>query len=347
MRAFILLLLGLVVGIGAGIFADRHPASRPVISDVWPGANAPRVQLAAGAAALPQDKLAEHGLQACFSRNRDYALAPPAWMARDPLGPNSAARTPARTPPDLEIHPGLVKLEQILSPAGTQRHHCAATRIAENWFLTAAHCAKFRGTAASVYDMIIVAPQIDTASQDAVIVPVEGAVCHDAWYEETNKFDDDVALVYVADPAPLANVSVARLDGADGFSLPPEAFAELHFAGWGKNGENRFLQGGPLDLIKLGEALILADQTGGFGPCVGDSGGPLYAVGTGREPVVAGVLSAVTNDSCPPYDRAFYVRVRSFIDWIEAGMATCAQDGRFVCRDADASATAPAQPSSR
>lgn len=345
MRTFLLLLVGIAAGIAAGIFADRHPTSRPVISDIWPGANAPRVQLPAGASALPADALAEHGFRACFSRNRDYALTPPDWMARNTLGPRSAAQQPTRTPPELEVHPGLVKLEQILSPVGTQRHHCAATRIAENWFLTAAHCAKFRGTAASVYDMIIVAPQIDTAGEDAIIVPVEGAVCHDAWYEQTNKFDDDVALLYVADPTPLSAVRIARLDGADGFSLPPSAFDQLYFAGWGKNGNNRFLQGGPLDLLRLGETLVLADQVDGFGPCVGDSGGPLYAAGGEREPVVAGVLSAVTNDSCPPYDRAFYVRVRSFIDWIETGMATCAQGGRFVCREAGASKLP--QPSSR
>ena len=345
MRAFILLLMGLVLGVAAGIFADRHPVSRPVISDVWPGENAPRVSLPAGASTLPEDALARHGLRPCFSRDPAYASAPPDWMQRDPLGPNSAARAPARTPPDLSGHPGLVKLEQILSPAGTQRHHCAATRIAENWFLTAAHCAQFRSAAMNVYDMLIVAPQVDVATEDAVIVPVDGAVCHGAWYDETNKFDDDIALLYVADPGPLAGVPIARLDGADGFSLPPEAFDRLYFAGWGKNGDNRFLQGGPLARIALGETLILTNQQDGFGPCVGDSGGPLYAAGGGREPVVAGVLSAVTNDACPPYDRAFYVRVRSFIDWIDAAMATCVQQGRFVCREA--AREEEAQPSSR
>jgi len=253
-------------------------------------------------------------------------------MQRRPLGPGNAAREPARPAPDLSDHPGLVKLEQILSPAGAQRHHCAATRIGKNWFLTAAHCVKFRGHAASVYDMLIIAPQADVATADARILPVEGAVCHEAWYDQTNKFDDDVALVYVADTAGLADVPVARLDGADGFTLPPQAFERLYFAGWGKNGDNRFLQGGMLDLIALGETLVLADETGGFGPCVGDSGGPLYAAGGGREPVVAGVLSSVTNDACPPYDRAFYVRVKSFAEWIRGAMATCAQDGQFVCR---------------
>lgn len=332
MRAFILLGLAILAGLAMGIFADRHPASRPLINDIWPGTDAPLVKLAEGASTLPQGALAEHGLRACFSRNREYEQAPPDWMQRRPLGPGNAAREPARPPPDLSDHPGLVKLEQILSPAGAQRHHCAATRIGENWFLTAAHCVKFRGRPASVYDMLIIAPQADVATADARILPVEGAVCHEAWYDQTNKFDDDVALVYVADTAGLADVPVARLDGADGFSLPPRAFERLYFAGWGKNGDNRFLQGGMLELIALGETLVLADETGGFGPCVGDSGGPLYAAGGGREPVVAGVLSSVTNDACPPYDRAFYVRVKSFAEWIRGAMATCVQEGQFVCR---------------
>jgi hypothetical protein len=346
MRTFILLVLGLLAGLAAGIFADRHPVSRPVISDIWPGANAPLVALPAGATTLPAQALGEHALQACFSRNRDYADTPPGWMQRQPMGPKNATQQPARTPPKISDHPGLVKLEQILSPAGTQRHHCAATRIAPHWFLTAAHCVRFRGTSASVYDMLIIAPQVDTAAEDAVIVPVEGAVCHHAWYDETNKFDDDIALLYVDDPSPLGDVPIARLDGADGFTLAPDAFDRLHFAGWGKNGDNRFLQGGPLELMALGETLVLARQVDGFGPCVGDSGGPLYATRGVHPPVVAGVLSSVTNDACPPYDRAFYVRLKSFAEWISGAMATCVQKGRFVCRP-PAPAAPRDQPSSR
>lgn len=268
-------------------------------------------------------------IEPCFARNPSFEQQSPDWMARRPLGPLTSAKTPLRAVPDLNFLPGLVKIEQILSPSGNQRHHCAATRISRHWFLTAAHCVQMRGTSSSVYDMIIVGPKADVLQEDAIIVPISGAVCHRAWYSQTGKFDDDIALVHVDDVSTLSGIEIAKLDLAE----PELSLADItnaRFAGWGKNGENRFLQGGPLNLVTFGETFIMANNGGDFGPCVGASGGPLFVDSEAGTRVV-GVLSSVTTDACPPYDLAFYMRVKSFQSWIDRTTRICRQKGQFVC----------------
>jgi len=54
LRTFILLGLAILAGLAMGILADRHPASRPVINDIWPGTDAPLVKLAEGASGRAQ-----------------------------------------------------------------------------------------------------------------------------------------------------------------------------------------------------------------------------------------------------------------------------------------------------
>ena len=289
----------------------------------------PTDQLPDGTRVLATDAMAELSAENCFTRNTEYDASPPRWMKRQSSEPELQKEKPAHPFPDLETLPGLVKLEQVLSDKGSLRHHCAATRIARNWFLTANHCVRMRGTTGKVFDMIVIAAQEDVAQPEAVVVPVKFAVCHRAWFSETGKFDDDVALLFVEDVALLSETRIADLDTASR-PIPVRYFSEAYFAGWSKNGNNHFLQGAPLDISELGETLVLADNHGQLSPCVGDSGGPLYVPYKGK-PRLAGVLSSVTQDQCPPYDRAFYIRVRTFEHWISRVMRNCYQKGQFVC----------------
>lgn len=329
MRTLLIILVSLIVGAGGALYADRQPDIHRQIDRVFDQLMSPSVENFTGAGGVGATTLADYSLEPCFFRDPSHTAEPPSWMQRPALNAAARQRTSDRPFPDIEAFPGLVKIEQVLSAGGTQRHHCAATRIAENWFLTANHCVRMRGPASQVIDMILIAPAQDVMQPETVIVPIEGAVCHSAWYSDTGKFDDDIALVYVEDTEPLSDVEIARTDLGD-MPLPIGAGDTAYFAGWGKNGHNRFLQGGPLVVRNVGETFIMVDNGGRFAPCVGDSGGPLY-VPTSNGPQVVGVLSSVTVDACPPFDRAFYMRLKSFDVWMQRAMSVCEQDGRFVC----------------
>jgi hypothetical protein len=336
------LVLGLVVGLILPRFAPTGDVVNPILDEVLPlpvepvpeppaPAPDPATLPAIAATEIPPGRdrfgaqqLAGLSIRSCWTRPAEFTTTPPGWMQRAPLSRFNAAETPIRPHPDLARLPGLIKFEQIRSPSGNAREHCAGVRIAPNWVLTAAHCVK-----GGSFDSLLIHPREDVAQQDARIIPVDNALCHDAWYSATSKFDDDIALLHVADATALDPLAIIPME-ADGDVLTLSDFIGARFGGWSKNGDNRFLQGGPVAVNTLGNTYLTASPVEDFGPCVGDSGGPLFVDRPGG-PITVGVLSAVTDDTCPPYGEAFYIRVKSYRSWIDRAIATCAQDGRFLC----------------
>jgi hypothetical protein len=329
MGRFIILVIGMVVGLAGAIWADRDSRFEPFISKTLNRVLPPEEKLPEGDEILSRQVRMSLNIDTCFERNPEYSVFAPEWMTRDALGPLTSVKEAERPFPDLQKYPGLVKIEQILSSSGSQRHHCAGARVGKHWIMTANHCVKMRGPSGQVYDMIVVVPEEDVAREGTAISPVNAAVCHSAWYDTTGKFDDDIALLYVEDVRALNGVDIASLDSYRA-PLDAEYYQNAYFGGWGKNGANRFFQGGKLFIESIGEMFLLGNNNGGFAPCVGDSGGPLF-VETEYGPKVVGVLSAVTDDTCRTYDKAFYIRVKSFGDWINSAKRNCEQDGRFVC----------------
>lgn len=329
MKQLFVLLFGALIGVSGMIYLDRNSDYRPFVDKYVEFVYPAEASLASDGQDAIYRAMESNSITTCFERNAFFQTSPPNWLKRDPLGPLTSAQIPAYPLPNPSAFPGMVKIEQILSPSGAQRHHCAATRIDRNWFLTASHCIKMKGDAGPVVDMLIVEPRTDVMQEDTRLFPIDGAVCHSAWYSRTGKFDDDIALVHVKNVAGLDDVAVAMLDTAAA-PLSDGDYQNAYFAGWGKNGRNRFLQGSELSITMIGETFVLGDNRGAFAPCVGDSGGPLY-VGRKGNPRVVGVLSSVTNDACPPFDRAFYTRVKTFEHWIRTAARLCHQDDRFVC----------------
>lgn len=334
MRTFILgLILGIIGGIGLNLYVptkaliDTHIASQFDFAFT----HTALLPLDADDTHIPATTLADYAIEPCFPRSLVEPLDVRPWLIRDIGAQGLFAREDLPPSPDLADYPGLVKIEGIRSPLGTEREHCAAARISEHWFLTAAHCIVDLDirTARPTFDVIAITPSADVRSPETQIVPLMGAVCHAAYGMNRQQYPNDIALFYVEDVSAFEAVDIARLETPDGGLLPRD-MVQTYVSGWGKNGGTRFLQGGPVRIIEAGEAVLIGERIGPKGPNVGDSGAPLYAT-TPDGPVVLGVLSQVTQDANQDGDRSIYIRSRAVSDWVERTMAICEQNDTYVC----------------
>ena len=338
MRAIFLMMVGLIIGLGAGIFAvHKEPTKTLITTHLGPYLGGtetnpePHLRLKDGETHLSAEALSDVGIESCFPRQETVTLEERPWLNRDvgAAGLYDAADLPPS--PDLTDYPGLIKIEGIRSPLGTEREHCAAVRVSEHWFLTAAHCIIDLDitTARPTFDVIAVSPSSDVRSPETQVEPLTGAVCHAAYGMNSQQYPNDIALFYLEETDAFLNVEIASLEGAEAGLLPAD-FQNTYVSGWGKNGGTRYLQGGAVAMVEIGEAVLIADRVGAKGPNVGDSGAPLY-LETAAGPLVIGTLSQVTQDLNEDGDRSIYIRTKAVHDWIERTMAICEQDGTYVC----------------
>ncbi|MEO1303666.1 MAG: S1 family peptidase [Pseudomonadota bacterium] len=344
MRLFLIFFLALALGFFAALFGERAPSTKslfethvtPLVEQVIsppapePVATSP-LPLAADQAFHARAELDAFGIRPCFPHTATEPPTEQPWLTRDTSAQALFDRGAIPPSPDLTDYPGLIKIEGIRSLDGDAREHCAAVRIAEHWFLTAAHClssAQFPAPQIT-YDAIAITPSDDVRSDTTEVAPIRGAICHTAYGQGRQSVMNDFALFYLDDVSAFAPVTIAALETPED-GLIPFDFRRTYIAGWGKNGGGRYLQGGPVNVIRAGEALLIAERIGTRGPNVGDSGAPLYL---SREtgPIVVGVLSQVAQDSVENGERSIYVRAKSMHDWITRTLAICEQDGRYVC----------------
>jgi len=143
------------------------------------------------------------------------------------------------------------------------------------------------------------------------------------------QYPNDIALIYLEDVSAFSEVAIASLESSQ-HDLIASDFQNTYISAWGKNGGTRFLQGGPVEMAEIGEAVLIADRIGEKGPNVGDRGAPLY-LETDEGPLVIGTLSQVTQDTETNGDRSIYIRTKTVYDWVQRTMEICEQDGRYVC----------------
>ncbi|MEM9054245.1 MAG: trypsin-like serine protease [Pseudomonadota bacterium] len=233
--------------------------------------------------------------------------------------------------------PGLVKMEprEFLPSGGIASGHCGATRIAENWFITAAHCLD------EDYDEVSLVVGSETLSSPlAKRVNASSSVCHAAYGGAGNSYVNDIALVRVDDTVlpELARLPIAKF-GATTNTLVPFNYAEANMAGWGltafRGSLSDTLLSATLIMTGTGPAAIGVASKEGSGPCVGDSGGPLYVTEPDGTQTVVGVLSVVeqnldTRQFCEGDYGARYTNLQGYGDWIEGVIATC-ENGLGLC----------------
>ncbi|MEO1100485.1 MAG: trypsin-like serine protease [Pseudomonadota bacterium] len=228
--------------------------------------------------------------------------------------------------------PGVVKLEprSLEDGGGVTSGHCGATRIARNWFVTAAHCVD------DAFDELRLITGSETLSSPlAQPVSADLAVCHGGYGGLNGGYANDIALVKVNDLAleNMADVPIARF-GTTARTLGPATYPDVEMAGWGLTGYEQGLSNellsATLTLSSSGPATIGVVSRDGAGPCVGDSGGPLYITEDDGTKTVVGVLSIVeqnrtTGEYCAGDYGGSYTNLQGYADWIERVVSTCAE----------------------
>lgn len=227
--------------------------------------------------------------------------------------------------------PGVVKLEprSLEDGGGVTSGHCGATRISQNWFVTAAHCVD------DAFDELRLITGSETLSSPlAQPVSADLAICHGAYGGLRGGYANDIALMRVNDVAleNMADVPIARF-GATARTLGPTTYPDVEMAGWGLTGYDQGLSNellsATLTLSSSGPATIGVASRDGAGPCVGDSGGPLYITEDDGTKTVVGILSIVeqnrtTGEYCAGDYGGSYTNLQGYADWIERVVSTCA-----------------------
>ncbi|MEL6473964.1 MAG: trypsin-like serine protease [Pseudomonadota bacterium] len=226
--------------------------------------------------------------------------------------------------------PGIVKLEprRLTSSGGVSSGHCGATRIAENWFITAAHCID------EDYDELRLVTGTETLSSP-LAVPVSGtrAVCHAAYSGASGNYRNDIALIRV-EPDTIETITQVPIAayGATQKRLSPVTYPVAGMAGWGLTGFDQGLSNdllaAELTITNAGPATINVASRNGAGPCIGDSGGPLYVAEEDGSKVVVGVLSVVeqnqsTGGFCEGEYGGRYTNLQGYTDWISDVISAC------------------------
>lgn len=257
----------------------------------------------------------------------------------EPVGGVTTAQV-GGTPISREEFPGLVKLEPAEDIGSAVGHgHCGTTRISETWFITAAHCLdqKF-----DRIELVVGAERL--SSPDARRVVANLSVCHAAYGGAAQRYANDVALIKI-DPIvaeTLTDIPIAPLLGTEK-TFTPRNYPRAFVAGWGLTDFTAGtlsdeLLSTELSVVSVGPSRIQVASLDGAGPCIGDSGGPIYVEETDGTRRLVGVLSAVEgNDDgkfCEGDYNAQYTNLAGFTNWIEEVQLVC-DDDPSLCKLAD------------
>ncbi|XP_055904563.1 lectizyme [Eupeodes corollae] len=236
---------------------------------------------------------------------------------------------------------------QIQTEEGQSLHYCAGSIINENWILTAAHCLDSKEV---VENSILVAGCHDihsTRDDDSVQRrTIEFFIKHELFLGGVNPYD--IALIYTRTPFKFSEY-------VQPVELPKQgdlAHGAATLYGWGNISTTciplfpSLLQATDMPILDmelcegvLGDVGMCLHETnlctgpldGGNSICTADSGGPLVqrSVYFGRTTIV-GIVSWGKMPCGQVNAPSVFVKVASFIDWIQNTIKTAEQS--FKCQ---------------
>ncbi len=287
----------------------------------------PALRAAAARPGLALYNATRCGLPADAAPTPTVASVAGATQLEEPLVGVEAVNALAAT---LTAFPGIVKIEpRRADPAGLiASGHCSAVRIRANWFVTAAHCVD------QPHDEIrMIGDSANLRSPAARITSAESAICHGGYLGTDNAYANDIALLRLSaeQAAAIPSVPVART-GATLLALAPANYPTGEMAGWGITHfggqlSNELLKT-VLKITAVGPASIAVASQGGAGPCIGDSGGPLYVSEADGTRTLVGILSVVeqnraTGQFCAGDYNGRYTNLQGYAGWINSVIAFC------------------------
>jgi hypothetical protein len=213
---------------------------------------------------------------------------------------------------------------------GSAALFCSATLILPRVALTAAHCLLQYPPTWMYFGTNPFDPEADGAFAD-----VAGTLGHEDFVYPfaTSGYIHDIALVYLADDAPVAPVSVRFDDSSDSVDWTVTYVGFGTTEGTGVDGSKRAGRSS-IDLVE--RDLVETVPVDGW-PCFGDSGGSAYlqtASGWELMAVISYVYGSGSEPDCGS-GRAGAVRTDLYADWIEANSVADGDDDDDASVDDD------------